>query len=57
MAASPFLYARLRAVSSVAVDGPLGPAAPEADGLRYETRSELRGDVIEGVPNIIVGRE
>jgi len=52
MAASPFLYARLRAVRRMAVEGPLGPAA--AVGLRYETRREFRGDVIEGVPIIVV---
>ena len=52
IAASPFLYALLRAARSAPVDGPLTPPEPFVP-LRYEMRSELRGAVIEGVPIIL----
>jgi len=53
IAASPFLYALLRAVRREAVEGPLTPPDPLFVELRYEMRSEFRGDVIEGVPIIL----
>ena len=53
IAASPFLYALLRAVRRAPVEGPLTPPDPLFVELRYEMRSEFRGDVIEGVPIIL----
>src|SRR5208282_4630211 len=53
IAASPFLYALLRAVRRAPVDGPLAPPPVPFVELRYERRSEFRGDVIEGVPIIL----